>query len=314
VDPAETTDAFGGGESFTTPAREVNAFRSGFFDRLEDGLRAAPCHGISELEGTTLLWLEDLSEARPHPWGRDEFITASREIGRFNGGWPAGRAPRDDWFDRELKTNRPLAGIRSGWLDKLQDPGSSPEVVELAARLGPDRMPRMNGEYAGIVRSMVGLPRVVCHNDSHSRNLFIRDEGESTPVVYAVDWAAVGLGPVGIDGGTLAGGGLIWAEEEARLIADIEADMFDAYLAGLSDAGYEFDRDEVRLGYLSNLLPYIHMYVMGVVLLPEGGWTIESHSRRFGVEPAGLLEQYFLRLQLFMPMYDEAVTLAGRPG
>jgi hypothetical protein len=133
------------------------------------------------------------------------------------------------------------------------------------------------------------------------------------PVTYVIDWASVGLGPVGLDGGTLAGGGLIWTENEARLIAEIEGRMFSEYLGGLRDSGYTYKRDEVRLGFLSNFIIYVAGYAMTAVGFPDSpiaqGWP-----RRFGVKGDEFFDQLALRLGMFMPLFDEAVSLARQLG
>ena len=38
------------------------------------------------------------------------------------------------------------------------------------------------------------------------------------------------------------------------------------------------------------------------------------YSKRFGAEGDGLLDQFALRLRLFMPLFDEAVSLAKQLG
>jgi hypothetical protein len=108
--------------SFTSQHREIGAYASGFFDRMDGGLRAAPCHGITRSGDVTMLWMEDLSESAPVPWGRDEFLTSAHNIGFFNGSWPENRAPAGEWLNRAFIANRLVFALRNGWFDPISDP------------------------------------------------------------------------------------------------------------------------------------------------------------------------------------------------
>lgn len=299
-------------DDFSSPAREIGAFESGFLGSLDGGFRAAPCHGITRLGSVTLLWLADLSDSLPHPWGQEEFLVAARQVGIFNGSWPEHRAPDGDWLDTEYVTNRPMSGLRSGWNAPLKDAGASPVVAELAAVSGVTGIENMYYEMAEITESVTAIPRTVCHNDFHSRNAFFRYEATG-PVTYAIDWASVGLGPVGIDGGTLAGGGLGRREEEALLAGEIEKKLFDEYVRGLDDAGFQCNADQTRLGYLCNIAPYLMNYILAAVKKNEGPMW-DRMASRFGVNDEEMLEHLASRLRTFKPLFDEAVALARQLG
>ena len=310
LDTSETSYS-GASVSFNLPAREVGAFESGFFGRLDGGFQAASCHGITRSGDTTLLWLEDLSDSAQYPWGREEFLIAARHVGFFNGSWPEDRAPTGDWLDRKLITNRPMYFVQAGSYDLMKNAEKAPAVVDMTARSGVKGIGNMYSEFVEITRPLVSLPRTVCHNDFHSRNAFFRREATG-PVTYVIDWASVGLGPVGIDGGTLAGGGLVWQEVEARMISDIEHQIFDEYVGGLGDAGFRYDRDQIRLGYLSNFVIYMMNYVVAPLRTERRMW--DRLAGRFGVGDDDLMGQLALRLRMFKPQFDEAVVLARQLG
>jgi hypothetical protein len=308
MDLDETENPWGDGASFNSPVREIEVFGSDFFDLLDGGFRAVPCYGISEMGGPALLWMEDMSSSVPHPWSRQEFLTAARQVGYFNGSWPQEIAPVSAWLDRKFATNRPLLASRSDFFDQVELETNVRAVSALAEKSGVSGITEMSAEYREVADSLVGLPRVICHNDLHSRNAFFRYE-KSGPVTYGFDWASIGLGPAGLDGGTLAGGGLIWQAAEAKLIAEIESQMFAEYLGGLREAGYGFDRDQVRLGFLSNLVPYSIAFVVAAIGMPDARVS-RMYADRFGVQGDELFNQLVNRLQMFKPLFDEAVRLA----
>ena len=298
--------------SFISAEREVEAYASGYFGKLTGGLRAAPCLGISRSVGTTLIWMEDLSNGVQHPWGKDEYLISVRNIGFFNGGWPENRSPEGTWLDRNYAGTRPIANLKTAWLDDLSNPANSLEVDDLADRTGIAGIENILAGFTDIARSLTKLPRVVNHNDLHARNAFFRYEPQGA-VTYAIDWSSIGLGPVGLDGGSLAGGGIIWTESEARLIADIEATMYSEYLAGLEEAGYKYNHAEVRLGFLSNFMFYLMAYA-GAFVSEKDSLVATVFSRRFGLEGEQLKDEIAARLRTFMPLFDEAVSLARQLG
>ena len=70
--------------SFTSADREIKAYEFGFFDSLVGDLKAAPCHGITRSGHLSLLWMQDLSDSVPYPWGADEFLVSAHDDGVFN--------------------------------------------------------------------------------------------------------------------------------------------------------------------------------------------------------------------------------------
>lgn len=298
--------------SFISAERELNAYSSGYFDELKSGLRAAPCYGVSRSSGATLIWLEDLSDSVQHPWGRDEYLIAVRNIGFFNGTWPESRSPDGDWLDRKYAGTRPIANLKGEWLDKIVHPSNKRIVDDLAGRSGVAGIEKALAGYVDISKSLTRLPRVVNHNDLHARNAFFRYESEG-PITYAIDWSSIGLGPAGLDGGTLAGGGIIWGQTEAHLIAEIESMMYSEYLVGLRDAGYKYKQTEVRLGYLSNFMFYVRGYA-GAFIGGKDSLVTTVFSRRFGLEGEDFKDEIASRFRIFMPLFEEAVSLARQLG
>jgi hypothetical protein len=66
------------------PPREPLAYGSGLLAALPGGLAAPRCLLVeAQLDGTTRLWLEALTDAHPGPWPRDRYAQVARHLGRF---------------------------------------------------------------------------------------------------------------------------------------------------------------------------------------------------------------------------------------
>jgi hypothetical protein len=70
--------------------REVLIYRSGILEELP-GVRAPRCFGVDELDGTDLLWLEDVRDSVGSGWAPALYRLAARRVGEFNGALPRGR-------------------------------------------------------------------------------------------------------------------------------------------------------------------------------------------------------------------------------
>jgi hypothetical protein len=308
---ANTWGEYAGSNS---PAREVDAYRSGFFERLDSGLVSVPCYGVTDRpDGSTWLWLKDLTGAADPPWDRSQFLSVARHVGQFNGAWPESRAPDFDWLDRGGATGRwnVFLAAFADTFDLLLDNLDHPLVGRVAQRVGSGRIARLRDDFQTLTGASAGLPRSVAHNDCHARNLFPDIDRNGHEVTYAIDWAAVGLAPVGVDGGSVTGASLTWGRDEAVFVGGAEKELFEAYMTGLTDSGWEGERSDVRLAYLST----VAFYVIAIALRgPLIG--IESERRAWALARAGVpadeaLDEAAERLEMFIPLVDEGLELAA---
>ena len=58
-------------------------------------------------------------------------------------------------------------------------------------------------------------------------------------------------------------------------------------------------------------MPYLLYYVVAAIGMPDSQ-TARMYSKRFGAVGDDLLDQFALRLRLFKPVFDEAVSLASQ--
>jgi hypothetical protein len=191
---------------------------------LPDGpeFRAPKCYGIS----AGVVYLEDVIGRPEHP------AVAARRLGA----WQAHtEIPKVDWLTGHQLAQRITA-------------------KELDWRL-VDADPRLAGIWARrfeLLAELEGVPRVLSHGDFHRDHLIAAAD---TTVV--LDWATLGMSPVGAD--------------LAHLALSTLEDLWEPYLAGL---GGRFDAEAVRVGYQITLAltgtSRVHwMRSRGVEELPE---------------------------------------------
>ncbi len=177
--------------------RELTAYQSG---TLPDGpgLRAPRLLGVAD----DTLYLEYSGESRP---AAEE---AALELGRWHHRDHSGRQP---WHVHDQLAQR-LAVSDLDW-----------SAVDIAPGLAT-----IWNERQALMARLDTLPQGITHGDFSLGNLRVDDGG-----VVAIDWATLGVSPVGFDLAHLALGGL-------------NEDLLPMYLEGLQS---RYDPDDVRLGY-----------------------------------------------------------------
>lgn len=291
--------------------REALAYASGVLHDLPDGLAAPRCYGVVERpDDTVWLWLEDLRGCVGWPWAPERYAPAARDLGRFAGAYAAGRPqPAAPW----LCTDQP-----AGWFERFAratatalrpDAWDHPLVRAAVPVSVRDRVRRLIGEREAFRRGLARLPRVLCHHDVWSRNLFAR-HGAGRAGTVAVDWASVGTGPVGADGGTLLAGSMGFGDLDPAAAAREEPLVFEAYLAGLREAGWHGDGRLARLGYTASaaLLWGLPTW-LPLIPTEQGRAFLEGFLGR----PIGeSLERWAAMLDLLLDLGDEARALLGK--
>lgn len=203
----------------------------------------------AEVEDRRVLWLEDVA-------GRagTEFTLAEHERFAFAlGRWQA-RDPLDaPWtsrhFLRDYAASRPapyeLVDDDRAWDQPLVRDCWPPGLRTGWARLLAHR--------ERLLATMERLPRTFAHLDAWVSNEIARPDGRTV----LLDWAFAGDGAVGEDAGNHipdAAFDLFWPGDR---IAELDAAVTAAYLAGLREAGRSGDPSEVRLGIVASCVKYV---------------------------------------------------------
>ena len=235
--------------------RELRFYQSSLPDNLPIGLSVPRCFHIEEQPDGYWLWLEDVVDLYEHKWPISRFGLAAQHLARFSGAylvdvelptypwltkdkdliqhWEEQVIDLDVWAKiRQLRDQHPL--VRRGWPDT---------ILAGLSRLWQER--EMFFEILG------KLPKTLQHTDSGHRNLMARRDQAGNEQTVALDWALVGIGTIGEEITPLVCATLMWFGVETAHASELETVVFDGYLQGLRDAGWQGDPKLVRLGYLA---------------------------------------------------------------
>ena len=234
--------------------REPLAYESGLLGDLPGGLAAARCYGVDERpDGAVWLWLEELRDDAGRPWPLDRYALAARHLGRFNGAYLAGRPlPAHPWLCADFLTGWFAQWARAAEVATRAEPWERQEVRAAFPVPVAGRVRRLIADRDRLREGLARLPRTLCHHDAWYRNLFARGDADERGETVAVDWAYVGIGPLGADGGDLLAGSMFYADLDAARAVGEEPAVFEAYWQGLREAGWRGDRRHARFGYAAS--------------------------------------------------------------
>ena len=286
--------------------RELLVAQSGLLQHLPSPVVAPRVYATVEHENSAWLWMEYISDSTSEPWTPSQYAFVARELGRFNGAYLGG-APLPDypwlatehcrWWLATLQRRQP----EQAWDNRFVRRAVARRLRPQVARVGAEKE-----RWLGVLDQ---VPQVFSHFDFQRRNLFIRAREDGTDEVVAVDWGWVGRGPLGGDLFSLVGGSAILFEVELEGLPELEASAFEAYLAGLNDAGWNGDPDLVRLAYTT----WFALWIGAVGPAATAVWTsderIEAALQQFGRGPEEIAAAWALLCELGLERADEARRL-----
>lgn len=237
----------GGGEN---PAhwnywkREPLVYRSGILDRLPEGLAAPACYAVEELPGNMArLWLEEIRDMYDGVWTLQRYRLGARHLGRLNGMYSTKSSYSDyPWLGEG--TNRQwlqmLLSEKLRWdhqlvLRRYPEPDTNP-FIQLVLQ---------SERFLGKLDS---LPKTLSHGDTYPTNFMSRIDREGKEQTVALDWALLGLQPLGDDLGQFVFGAInnLSGIREEEIIDD----LFESYVHGLRDQGCTLDAGLVRYNFV----------------------------------------------------------------
>jgi hypothetical protein len=186
----------------------------------------------------------------------EHYGLVARHLGRFNGAY---------------LVDRPLPGwswLSSDWLRHYVE-GSAPAMESLRNVLAHPRARRWlpeedSDQYYHIwaerelyLDALDRLPQTICHFDVFRRNLFARKTADGDHQTVAIDWAFVGRGPIGADLNPLVWMSIALGGVALDKLQEFEEIVFEGYLEGLREAGWQGDPQGVRLGYTAATVRYL---------------------------------------------------------
>ena len=233
--------------------REALAYRRGIVDIYAPaGIVAPKCVLVDGGVDTVDLWLEDVEGLPGEAWNIEDYAAAGSALGVGQGrlsqfGGPAGLPFLSRRFLREYSSEKPvdwsLLRSNDAWGHTLIRQ-NVPSGLREAAILLHDNRDRL---YA----IAEAVPRTICHLDFWSKNLIRRNDE-----IVLIDWAFVGDGALGEDIGNLIPDAVFDHFIAADCFSELEARVFDGYLAGLRVAGWMGDTRLVQLGMWASSVKY----------------------------------------------------------
>jgi hypothetical protein len=237
--------------TFSYWRREPLAYTSGLLDGLPGDIIAPRCLGLTEPKPDHVwLWLVDLADTPASQWPAARLLTAARQLGAFNGAYLSGQPlPDADWIGRRW--------LR-GWTTVV---GNS--VVEAIERYGLPSHPAISGRIPatlwerlrrlwvareGLLAAIEAQPLAFCHLDAFNANLFSRD-GDGRSQTVLIDWALASLAAPGEELPALIIANALTGIAPVALCRQREESLIAAYLAGLREAGFEADEEQLRFTY-----------------------------------------------------------------
>lgn len=227
--------------------REALVYQSDLLETLPDGLVAPRCFGTVELPGNIAgLWLEDVSDSYGGVWPLDRYALTARHLGRLNGFYGSTRPlPAFPWLSNNLTRQWSISMI-----DWPAFPWDHPRVVERYCTPEKNPLRRMLLEIERFQDRLDLLPRALCHGDTYPSNFMSLHAANDQEQTVALDWALVGIGPVGDDLGQFVLGACINLKDVQR--ADVVQALFASYLDGLRECGCRVDPQWLRFGFTAS--------------------------------------------------------------
>jgi len=189
-------------------------------------------------------------------WPLEYFGVVARHLGQFNGAY---------------LVDRPLPGwpwLSSGWIRSYvehsapaMEPLREAQALPWGRRFLPEedsaRFFQLWEERELYLDALDRLPQTVCHLDLFPRNLFARKTADGDDQTVVIDWAFVGRGPLGADLNPLVWMSIALGGVEMDKLQALEETVFESYLEGLREVGWQGDPRQVRLGYAAASARYL---------------------------------------------------------
>jgi Phosphotransferase enzyme family len=285
--------------------REVEAYESGLLAKTQ-GISLPRFGGaVTRENGNVWLWLEDIVEDRT-TWTLGDYARLARALGVFNGGFKRLPIAEQPWMTRHFlpgwvemieprtraavmsQATWEISAVKAGFPVPMTD-----RIVEIC-----DRMPKL-------VAAFETLPVTLSHNDSWRTNVLLAADGR----IVLIDWAWVGLSPLGVDLGMLTCATHFFFGAAPEELAAFDRTVFPAYLEGLRDSGWKGDPREIRFVYTTTA--GLWSAITGPVWLPLWGDPARREwlEKKFGCSLEEASPRYAQALAFMLGLADEAWSL-----
>jgi hypothetical protein len=292
--------------------RELYVYQSGLLDHLPPGLDAPHCYGLTELPGDIAwLWLEEIHDEYQGDWPLMRYILAARHLSLFNSAYLTGQPlPDVAWLSRNF-TRQWLTGLPE-WLplffaeQEQENIWDSPLMQRLYPPSEAKYLRFLLADPERVIEAVEKLPHTLCHLDTYPTNFMSRHNLAGEELTVAVDWALLGIGPVGSDLAQLIFGAYQKIDASQRDVVD-EA-LFKGYMYEMYHSGSPVTLGMVRLGLTISMV--MRVGVFGLVLLQSRiEEALEEHPDTPLEESIEITEQQVDENRFMLAMAKEACSL-----
>ena len=281
-------------------------------DDLPGGLAAPRCYGVLDHpDGTCCwVWLEDIRDIFASQWPLEHCGVVARHLGHFNGAYlvdrPLPSAPwlSSDWLWHYVEQSAPV-------IEPFRNAVELPCGRRWLPEEDRERYFRLWAERDLYFDALNGLPQTVCHFDVFNLNLFARKTETGDDQTVVIDWAFIGKGPVGADLNPLVLMSIGLGGVGPDKLQELEAIVFEGYLQGLREAGWQGDPQQVRLGYTAASVRYLFPELerwLGLILHESQRAAAEQ---LFGRPMGKIFDWMALLRRVLFRMVGEARDLIG---
>lgn len=237
--------------------REPWAYQSGFFAQLPTGLTTPRSYDVVHHRASppqvdeAWIWMEELADEIGQRWPLEHYGRVARQFGQFNGQYLNGE-PLPSWPWLSAGWLRAAIEEAAPAIALLRESLDEPLVRRWLPGSSAERIFRLWEEREVYLAALDQLPQTLCHHDAFRRNLFARGcdhAGKDCDETAVIDWAFVGRGAVGEEMAPLVAASLGFFEVDITHAQELDGIVFEGYLQGLRDAGWDGDPRRARLGF-----------------------------------------------------------------
>lgn len=150
---------------------------------------------------------------------------------------------------------------------------------------------------------------MLCHWDAHLANLLSRTGASGQVETVAIDWAGIGWGLAGADLSHLLSQAVNFFGLDPSALPDLDEALFEHYLAGLREAGWEGDSRLVHFAYVAASAMRLIVRMATAIQVAVDDHARASFERAAGLPFAALVGKFGRTLPYYLSHMDEARRL-----
>lgn len=221
--------------------REALVFKSKILDELPSAIYAAKCYLVEEqADGTVWLWMERIEGEYAH--SKEQFDYVAEQLGRFNGAYLTGKKiPDEPWICRS-------------WLKSWTTSSKmyAPNIENYFNQIHSDHIRNLwtwfqdfSNQMDRNLRTLNNLPQILAHQDLSQMNMLLTPNGG----LVWIDWQFMSISGLGEDLGKMFGVNMSLGVIPTHRYKEYKESLFQFYLKGLRDTGWNGDQSLARYGY-----------------------------------------------------------------